>query len=141
MTSGFDRPFSAARFVPVACSLALVALGASATDLRGQDECTDVSGAWAVQIAFPQGAQDVTLTFEQDECAITGIVKGTRETPIEEGSVDGSTFRFLTNVTNETDGSALTITWVGTREGDAVSGTLDLGGMGSVTFSGKRADP
>lgn len=140
--TGIRTPLAPARLAPSVALLALLGLFGTATGLRAQDECDDVSGAWAVVIQFPaeaQGPQDVTLTLEQSECAITGMVKGTRETPIEDGSVDGSSLRFLTSVTAG-DGSPITITWEGTVEGDEISGTLDIGGMASAPFSGTRGE-
>lgn len=124
----------------VATALGLLALiaGGGATDAQAQ-ECDDVSGDWSVDLTFPGAApQTVTVTLEQTECAVTGMVKGNNETPIEDGTVEGSTFRFSTTV--DGGGQMITIAWEGTIEGDDVSGTLSADPIGVVEFSGKRVE-
>jgi hypothetical protein len=117
--------------------LGLTALGAPG--VQAQAACEDVSGAWAVDLAIPGNApQQVTVTLEQTECEVTGLVKGNNETPIEDGSVEGWTFTFTTTRPDQA-GQPLAIVWTGTVDGDAVSGTFEVPGLGSVEFSGKRA--
>jgi hypothetical protein len=121
--------------------VALLGLAAfAAHDVHGQAACEDVSGAWAVDLTIPGNApQQVTVTLEQTECEVTGLIKGNNETPIEDGSVDGWTFTFTT-IRPDQAGQPLAIVWTGTVDGDAVSGTFEVPGLGSVEFSGKRAE-
>jgi len=108
--------------------------------LQAQD-CEDVSGAWAVDLELPDGtSQDVTLTLEQTGCEITGLIEGNNQTPIESGTVDGSTFTFLATVSNQGGGQSIEIAWEGTVEGDAISGTLSAEMFGTFEFTGTRAD-
>ena len=120
----------------------LVVLAAAAPSaVHAQEECEDVSGAWTVDVAFAQAPepQQVTLTLEQSECEITGLVKGNNETPIENGTVEGATFTFDTTVTDGT-GQTLVISWSGSVEGDEVSGSLTAQMMPVADFTGTRSD-
>jgi hypothetical protein len=116
--------------------LALAAFTAS--DAQAQS-CEDVSGDWAVDLTFPGNPpQQVTVTLEQSDCEITGLIKGNNETPIEGGTVEGSTFMFA--VTVDGGGQMVTISWEGTVDGDAVSGNMTADALGTVPFTGKRAE-
>jgi hypothetical protein len=81
----------------------------------------------------------VTLTLEQDECAVTGSIKGQRTTPIEGGEVEGSTVTFTASTINQGNGEPLVIAWEGTVEENAISGTLSSPVMGTVEFSGTKS--
>lgn len=120
----------------LAVALALAAFGPGALQAQG---CEDVSGSWDVTVVLPDGStQDVVLTLEQTECAVTGFVKGSYETPIADGTVSGWTFTF--NITREADGQSILLSWAGTVDGDALSGTWGNDQVGSMTFSGTRAE-
>lgn len=102
-------------------------------------ECEDISGDWLVDLTFPGNPpQTVTVTLEQSECGVSGMVKGNNETAISDGSVEGSTFTFTTTV--DGGGQMVDIVWEGTVEGDTVSGTLSAQPIGVVEFAGKRAE-
>ncbi len=115
----------------------VVAIGGGPTEAQAQ-ECEDVSGDWSVTIAFPGNVQAVTVTLEQTDCALAGMVKGNNETAIEGGAVEGSTFTFSTTV--NANGQAVTLAWEGTVEGDDVAGTLSSDLVGVVEFTGKRVE-
>ena len=69
--------------------------GAYAPMLHAQTACEDVSGIWAVDLSLPgSGHSRVTLTLEQTDCEITGLVEGRNKTSIKDGKVDGSTATF-----------------------------------------------
>lgn len=136
-----QRPAVSTRHAAVGALLVtLVASAAAApTAVHAQDECEDVSGVWTVDVAFPQGPQQVTVTLEQTECEITGLVKGNNETQIENGLVEGATFTFDTTVTDGA-GQSLVINWAGTVEGDEVTGSLTTQMMPVADFTGTRSD-
>lgn len=121
---------------------AVVALaGFHAPALNAQAACEDVAGAWTIDLTLPGApATTVTLTLEQSECEVTGLVTGQNETPISDGKVEGWTVTFGTAVTNQADGSSISIVWEGTVDGDAIGGTLSAPGLGEVPFTGKRAE-
>ncbi len=130
---------------PLARSIALGAFlaltGVNAPALHAQADCEDVSGAWLVAMSLPGGGPtEVTITLEQADCEVSGIIEGRRETPFEGGKVEGSTATFTANATNQADGSSIAIVWEATVEGDEISGTLQAALMGTVTFTGTRVE-
>jgi hypothetical protein len=117
--------------------LALAAF--STADVQAQ-ACEDVSGDWAVALTFPGAPpQEVTVTLEQSDCEVTGLIKGNNETPIEDGTVDGWTFSFKTTV-NAEGGQVVVMAWEGTVDGDDLAGNLTADAVGTVSFTGKRAE-
>ena len=136
------RPSIARRPVRRSGLGALLVLAAfHAPGLNAQAACDDVSGAWTVDLVLPDGgAQQVTLTLEQTECELTGLIEGQNKTPIEGGKVDGSTFTFMVTANNQADGQGIEIAWEGTVEADAISGTWSAAMIGTLEFTGTRAD-
>lgn len=118
----------------------LVLGGLNVGALQAQD-CENIAGKYAVTINVPDGTtQDVTVTFEQDGCSLSGMIEGNNQTPIADGTVEGSSFSFSISITNQADGSSLDFDWEGTVEGDAISGTWGSAMVGSFEFSGTRTD-
>ena len=119
---------------------AFVMLAASyAPSLHAQEECEDVSGVWAVGLNLPgSGQNEVIVTLEQAECAVTGLVEGRNSTPIEGGEVEGATATFTAMARNMADGQGLGVAWVFTVEENEVHGTLSSPMMGPIEFEGTR---
>ena len=117
----------------------LALTGFYAPNLQAQEECEDVSGAWAVDLNLGS-PQQVTLTLEQNGCEVTGVIEGQNVTPIEDGEVEGSTVTFSITVTNRGDGQSITFAWEGTVEGNDISGTLDSDVTGTVEFTGTKVE-
>ena len=114
--------------------------GPAAPELQAQTECEDVSGVWTVDVGFANAPQQVTITLEQTDCEITGLVKGNNENPIENGVVEGAGFTFDTTVTDGT-GQSVVIGWQGTVDGDSVSGSLTAQMTSIAEFTGTRGEP
>ena len=97
----------------------------------------DVSGKWAFTVTTDAGTGTPTVTLKQQGDSLTGHYSsqllGEREL---KGSVKGNkvTFAFAT----EAQGTTFTVTYTGTIDGSAMTGTVDLGGVGSGTFTAKR---
>lgn len=115
--------------------LAFVALSACAVPAAAQ--AVDLTGDWVFEVKTDFGTGSPTFVFKQDGEKLTGTYKGALgEAPVE-GSVSGKSFRFT--FTGRAQGNELTVTYEGEAEtADSVKGKLDLGGMGSGTFTGKR---
>jgi len=109
--------------------------------LHAQSACEDVSGTWAVELTLPgSGTNQVMLTLEQAECAVTGLIEGSATTPIEDGTVEGATAIFTAVARNQANGEGIAVAWEATVEGDEIAGTLSSPMMGIIEFSGTRAD-
>ncbi|MDX1393276.1 MAG: hypothetical protein R3195_02750 [Gemmatimonadota bacterium] len=119
-----------------ATALFVASFAVAAPAAHAQPACEDISGEWAVTVTLGPGTQEVALTIEQAECVISGLVVGDNETPFEDGTVDESSFSFTTTVSAE--GQSIDIEWLGTVEGDAMSGSLTVGAQAAGEFSGTR---
>ena len=94
---------------------------------------TDISGAWVFQVETSAGSGSPTFTFKQDGEKLTGDYKGAfGEAPLT-GTVKGGKVDF------EIKGQQGTLTYTGTIEKDGtMKGTVQLGDVGSGTWTGKR---
>ena len=119
----------------------LAVTAACAPALQAQSSCEDVSGTWAVELTLPgSGTSEVTLTLDQAECTVAGLVEGQSRTSFEDGSVEGGTATFTVMATNQANGEGIAIEWVGTVSGDDITGTLSSPMMGTFEFSGTRVE-
>jgi hypothetical protein len=97
----------------------------------------DLSGEWAVEVQTEAGSGSPTFVFKQDGDKLTGKYKGTFGEADVSGTVTGKTVRF--SLTADAQGTAINITYEGEIESDsAIKGKVDLGGLGSGTFTGKK---
>jgi hypothetical protein len=115
--------------------LAIAALGGS--PVRAQAK-TDLTGKWLFEVQTDAGTGTPTVTFKQDgeklsghyssqtlgEADLTGTVKG-----------DQVHFTFMADL----GGQAAPVTYDATVQGkDAMKGTIDIAGLATGTFTGKR---
>ena len=100
-------------------------------------ETYDVTGDWVFQVTTDQGSGSPTFTFKQEGEKLTGSYKGLLgEAPLT-GSVSGKAVKF--SFTGRLDGNELKVTYDGEIvSGDALKGTLDIGGVAKGTFTGAR---
>ncbi len=97
----------------------------------------DVTGRWAFAVTTENGTGYPTVTFKQAGEKVTGTYESSRMgvRPLE-GTIKGDTLRFaFTNVPEGTP--AFTFVAVLTDK-DNLKGTLEMGGMGTATFTGRR---
>ena len=94
-------------------------------------------GTWNLTLETPMGERRSTLTLVTAGGALTGTQEAEgNTTDIAEGSVSGNTVSWKVSVTNP---MPLTLTFNGSVDGDAISGTADTGMFGSFPFEGTRA--
>ena len=101
-------------------------------------QATDVTGKWLLEVQTSAGGGTPTLTLKQDGQKLTGHYSSAQlgEADVT-GTVDGSkvTVKFAVEV----QGTHLDVTYSGTLEGkDSIKGTVNLGGLGEGTFTGRR---
>jgi hypothetical protein len=98
----------------------------------------DVTGKWVFAVTTDAGTGEPTLTFKQEGEKLTGHYSSATLGEADlTGTVKGMNieFRFTANA----QGTELPVVYKGTVEGkDAMKGTVDIGGLGSGTFTGKR---
>jgi hypothetical protein len=123
-----------------AASAAVVAMafGAVPSAVSAQGSQVDVSGTWTFSVETGAGSGEPTVTLQQKGKDLTGHYSS--QTFGEQdltGTVDGQNIEIVINA--EVQGTALTVTYRGTIEShDAMKGDVDLGGLGSGTWTAKR---
>lgn len=114
-------------------ALLIVFAGLSMTEAFAQAE---IAGEWAVTFASPSGPQEFTMYVMQEGPRLTGrLTNDSGEFPLK-GTFDGKSFNIVWSLPDK--GKMLEITFTGTVEGDAMSGTAKLGTGGSGPLSGTR---
>jgi len=124
--------------------LALLATAAAAwpASVRAQgDAKPDLTGKWTFTVQTDAGSGTPTVTFKQQGDSLSGHYSsqalGERDFTgtFKDGKIS---FAFSAEV----QGQQFTMSFSGTMDGpDAMKGSVDLGGMATGTFSGKRQKP
>jgi hypothetical protein len=97
----------------------------------------DMTGEWVFEVQTDAGTGTPTFTLKQDGDKVTGTYKGLLGEADVTGTVSGQTFKL--SFGGDVQGTAMTATYEGEFESaTAVRGKLDLGGMASGTFTGKK---
>ena len=111
-------------------------LAVTAAMLLSMTALADMTGTWVMQVQTDQGGGSPTFALTQDGNALSGTYKGQLgEAPVT-GKVEGDSFEI--NYSLDGGGMQMKVVYSGTLDGDSVSGKLDLGGMASGTFTGKK---
>src|SRR5262245_13801857 len=117
-------------------ALALIALPVS---VRAQAEKkTDITGKWLFTVTSDAGTGTPTVTFKQQGDSLTGHYSSQTFGEVDfKGTFKEQKLVFRFSV--DAGGTSLTVTYSGAFDGaDALKGTVDLGGMGTGTFTAKR---
>jgi hypothetical protein len=115
--------------------IVVLAIAASAALVTAQK--IDLTGEWAFEVQTDQGSGSPTIVFKQDGDKLTGKYKGQLGDNDITGTVSGKALKF--SFSGNMQGTEFTVTYEGTVESnDAVSGKVDLAGMATGTFTGKR---
>jgi hypothetical protein len=117
--------------------LVVVALfvAASVSSAATQDS---VAGTWNLSVVFDQGSGAPTVVFQQDGEKLKGTYTGQMgEFPLK-GTFTDKKIAFTVSVNLQ--GNEIALVYTGTLEADGtLKGTVDLGGMGGGTWTGKKA--
>lgn len=120
----------------VLAMLPIFAALASTTGLAGEATLT---GSWNLSIESPQGKRTPTLTLTQNGGTLTGTYKSRMgESPVT-GKITGK--EFVLDVKISRQGQEMMFTYQGTVAGSDMKGTLFMGMMGNVPFTGVKAQP
>jgi hypothetical protein len=116
-----------------ACIVAVATVCAAA-----QANKIDLTGKWVFTVQTDAGTGEPTVTLKQDGEKLTGHyssqVLGEADLT---GTVKGQQIQFT--FTANAQGTSLEVKYSGTIENkDALKGSVDLGGLGSGTFTAKR---
>lgn len=117
--------------------LSVFALGTLRPAQSAAQQPLNVTGRWAFAVTTENGTGYPTVTFKQEGEKVTGTYESARMgARAFEGTIKGDTLRFA--FTEIPEGMpAFTFVAVLTDK-DNLKGTLEMGGMGSANFTGKR---
>jgi hypothetical protein len=120
----------------VAMTLAVLSMSAAQAALSAQAKF-DLTGEWAFDVQTEQGGGSPTFVFKQTGEKLVGKYKGTFGEADLTGTVTGKTFKF--SFSADAQGQAVSITYDGEIESNtAVKGKLDIAGLATGTFTGKK---
>ena len=115
--------------------LVVLALALSASSIAAQK--FDLTGDWAFEVQTDQGSGSPSIVLKQTGDKLTGKYKGQLGEGDITGTVTGNTFKF--SFSGNAQGTEFTVTYDGEIESnDSVKGKVDLAGMATGTFTGKR---
>jgi hypothetical protein len=96
----------------------------------------NVTGAWQLTLATPQGDNTVDVTFKQDGQNITGELVSPLGTAPFKGTIVQDAMKVVASV--DMQGTPLELTFDAKVTGDTLAGTVKFGDFGDAPFSGKR---
>jgi len=96
-----------------------------------------VDGNWNITMSTPMGERSATLSLKSAGGTLTGTQAADDNSgEIFDGTVNGNDVAWKISITNP---MPLTLTFTGSVNGDAMTGEMGIGPMGSFPFSGTRA--
>jgi hypothetical protein len=96
-----------------------------------------VDGNWNLTMTTPMGERNTTLSLKSAGGALTGTQGADGDsTEIFDGTVSGDDVAWKVSIVNP---MPLTLEFTGKVSGDAISGEMAIGIMGSFPFTGARA--
>ena len=116
--------------------LLVAAVAIAAPGIAAQAK-TDLTGEWVFDVQTEAGSGSPSFVFTQAGEKLTGKYKGTFGEADLTGTVTGTAVKF--SFSADAQGTPITIVYQGEVENNtSIKGTVDLGGIGSGTFTGKR---
>jgi hypothetical protein len=96
-----------------------------------------VDGNWNITMSTPMGDRNATLSLKNSGGTLTGTQGADgNSAEIFDGTANGDDVSWKVSITNP---MPLTLTFTGKVAGDAISGEMGIGPMGSFPFTGTRA--
>jgi hypothetical protein len=96
-----------------------------------------VDGNWNITMSTPMGERNASLSLDSSGTALTGTQAADGNSgEIFDGTVNGNSVAWKISITNP---MPLTLTFTGTVDGNAMTGEIGIGPMGSFPFRGTRA--
>jgi hypothetical protein len=120
--------------IAVACAIVL----AGTIGISAQAAKVDLTGKWVFDVVTDAGTGTPTVTFKQVGEKLSGHYSSQTLGEADlTGSVKGQTVNFTFNA--DLQGQSVPVTYAATIESkDSLKGTIDIGGVATGTFTGKR---
>jgi hypothetical protein len=95
-----------------------------------------VDGTWKLTMKTPIGARPATVNLVSNGGTLTGTQSAEGQSGQIVGTVSGSAVTWKVSIVNP---MPMTVEFVGTVDGDAISGSMTAGAFGTWPFAGSRA--
>lgn len=120
--------------IAVACAIVL----AGTIGISAQGAKVDLTGKWIFDVVTDAGTGTPTVTFKQAGEKLSGHYSSQTLGEADlTGTVKGQTINFTFNA--DLQGQSVPVTYAATIESkDSLKGTIDIGGVATGTFTGKR---
>ena len=117
--------------------MAMLPIGLAAQVPRA-DAKAEIAGKWLFNVTSTAGTGTPTVTLKQQGDSLSGHYSSQTLGEVDlRGTVKALSFTFTFHA--DVQGTALTVTYAGSLDGgDSMKGTVDFGGLGNGTFTGKR---
>jgi hypothetical protein len=126
-----------ARLSAAFAALALMVAAASTTGVSAQAK-VDLTGKWVFEVQTDAGTGTPTVTLKQEGEKLTGHYSSQT---LGEADLTGTVKGQNVNFTFQADlgGQGVPVTYTATIQSkDAMKGSIDIGGLATGTFTGKR---
>jgi hypothetical protein len=117
-------------------TLSLIAIAFVLNTLAASAQTVNITGKWILDVQTDAGSGTPTVTFKQDGDKLTGHYSGQLGEAEITGTVKGNDFTF--SFAGDAQGQQFKVTYTGTVDKDTMKGSLDLAGMATGTFTGKK---
>jgi hypothetical protein len=121
------------RLVLLILGMVLVAVPTFAQDAA---KPVNITGAWEMTVETPQGSMVITANYKQDGETLTGNHVSEMGEASLKGTVKGADVEYT--LTLDMGGQQMAIVHKAKVDGDTMTGSADITGMGSITFKCKR---
>jgi hypothetical protein len=106
------------------------------TSIAAAASAADITGIWKMTVETPAGPGEPTFKLQQDGEKITGTYTGSLgEAPVT-GIIKGNELSMGYEIS--APGIELAVKYIGTVDGNNISGKVSLGAMGDGTFKGTK---
>jgi hypothetical protein len=127
------KEFIMKRLVLLILGMVLVAVPTFAQDAA---KPVNITGAWEMTVETPQGSMVITANYKQDGETLTGNHVSEMGEASLKGTVKGADVEYT--LTLDMGGQQMAIVHKAKVDGDTMTGSADITGMGSITFKCKR---
>jgi hypothetical protein len=125
------------RFLAFIAAVVLTAFPGSVALLRSNPaDDANVAGTWDMTVESPQGTAHPLVVLRQSGSRVTGTYRGRLGEVSLQGSVRDNRIQF--SVTLKFQDQPITVTYTGTVDREAMTGTAQFGDAGSGTWSAQR---
>jgi hypothetical protein len=123
---------------PMRRLFSLLAIALLAAPVHAQEKKADLTGKWLFSVQTDAGTGTPTVTLKQSGDSLSGHYSSAQLGEADlKGTIKDQKFSFRINV--DAGGTQLVVTYSGQTDGDnGLKGSVDLGGVGSGTFTAKR---